>query len=140
MIHSPANEVLLPSVALRGLIVVPGLLLRSLPLCTSVGLSRGVLRIIGATARIVTMSTILETHDDPSRGCVVVPHGSTGRSVLMVLLGVGALRRLLIMLVLLSFALVLILLLPKVYIMSSWANLVSLWGAKTRARVARLAL
>ena len=91
MIHPPADEVLLPSVVLRGLIVVSGLLLRSLPLSTGVGLSRGVLRIIGATARIVTMSTILETHDDPSRGCVAVPHGSTGGSVLAIQLGVGAL-------------------------------------------------
>ena len=131
MIHSPANEVLLPSVALRGLIVVPGLLLRSLPLSTGVGLSRGVLRIIGATVRIVTMSTTLETHDGPSRGCVVVPHGSTGRSVLTVLLGVEALRRLLILLILLNLARVLILVLPKVGILSSWAELVSLVGIQS---------
>ena len=91
MIHSPADEVLLPYVALRGLIVVPGLLLWSLPLSTGVGLSRCVLRIIGAMVRIVTMSTTLETHDDPSRGCVAVPHRSTGRSVLEILLGVGVL-------------------------------------------------
>ena len=91
MIHSPADEVLLPYVALRGLIVVPGLLLWSLPLSTGVGLSRCVLRIIGAMVRIVTMSTTLETHGGPSRGCVVVPHGSTGGSVLEILLGVGVL-------------------------------------------------
>ena len=140
MIHSPADEVLLPSVALQGLIVVPGLLLWSLPLSAGVVLRRSVLRGIGATVRIVTMSTTLETHDGPSRGCVVVPHGSTGRSVLTILLGVGALHRLLILLVLLSFALVLILILPKVYILSSWAELVSLRGSKARARVAGLAL
>ena len=131
MIHPPADEVLLPSVALRGLIVVSGLLLRSLPLSTGVGLSRGVLRIIGATARIVTMSTTLETHGGPSRGCVVVPHGSTDRSVLTVLLGVETLRRLLILLILLNLARVLILVLPKVGILSSWANLVSLWGVQS---------
>ena len=119
MIHPSADEVLLPFVALRGLIVVPGLLLWSLPLSAGIVLSRSVLRIIGAMARIVTMSTTLETHDDPSRGCVVVPHGSTGRSVLAVLLGVGALCRLLILLVLLSWALVLILILPKADILSS---------------------
>ena len=141
MIHPPVDEVLLPSVALRGLIVVPGLLLlRSLPLSAGIVLSRSVLRIIGAMARIVTMSTTPETHGGPSRGCVVVPHGSTDRSVLTVLLGVEALRRLLILLILLNLARVLILVLPKVGILSSWANLISLWGSKARARVARLAL
>jgi len=140
MVDPAVDVVLLSSVALRGLIVVPGLLLRSLPLSASVVLSRSVLRRIGTTVRIMTMSTTLETHGGPSRGCVVVPHGSTDRSVLTVLLGVEALRRLLILLILLNLARVLILVLPKVGILSSWANLVSLWGSKARARVARLAL
>ena len=136
MVDPAADIVLLSSVALRGLIVVPGLLLlRSLPLSASV-----VLRRIGTTVRIMTMSTTLETHGGPSRGCVVVPHGSTDRSVLTVLLGVEALRRLLILLILLNLARVLILVLPKVGILSSWANLVPLWGSKAWARVARLAL
>ena len=91
MIHPSADEVLLPSVALWGLIVVPGLLLRSLPLSAGIVLSRSVLRIIGAMARIVTMSTTPETHDDPSRGCVIVPHRSAYRGVLAVLLRGGAL-------------------------------------------------
>ena len=92
MVDPAVDVVLLSSVALRGLIVVPGLLLlRSLPLSASIVLSRSVLRRIGATVRIVTMSTTLETHGGPNRGCVVVPHGSTGRSVLTVLLGSGAL-------------------------------------------------
>ena len=91
MVDPTADVVLLSSVALRGLIVVPGLLLRSLPLSASIVLSRSVLRRIGATVCIVTMSTTLETHGGPSRGCVVVPHGSTGGSVLAILLGVGAL-------------------------------------------------
>ena len=91
MVDPAVDVVLLSSVALRGLIVVPRLLLRSLPLSASVVLSRSVLRRIGAMVRIVTMSTTLETHDDPSRGCVAVPHGSTGGSVLAILLGVGAL-------------------------------------------------
>ena len=137
MVDPAMDVVLLSSVALRGLIVVPRLLLRSLPLSASVVLSRSVLRRIGAMVRIVTMSTTLETHGGPSRGCVVIPHRSTGRSVLTVLLGVEALRRLLI---LLNLARVLILVLPKVDILSSWANLVPLWGSKARARVARLAL
>ena len=87
MVDPTVDVVLLSSVALRSLIVVPRLLLRSLPLSASVVLSRSVLRRIGTTVCIVTMSTTLETHDGPSRGCVVVPHGSTGRSVLTVLLG-----------------------------------------------------
>ena len=118
MVDPAVDVVLLSSVALRGLIVVPGLLLRSLPLFAGVVLSRSVLWRIGATVHTVTMSTTLETHGGPSRGYVVVPHGSTGRSVLTVLLGVGALRRLLILLVLLSLARVLILILPKTDILS----------------------
>ena len=118
MVDPAADVGLLSSVALWGLIIVPGLLLRSLPLSAGIVLSRSVLRIIGAMARIVTMSTTLETHDDPSRGCVVFPHGSTYRGVLAVLLRSGALSRLLILLVLLSWVLVLILILPKTDILS----------------------
>ena len=93
MVYPPMNVVLLSFVALRGLVVVPRLLLllRSLPLPTGVGLSWSVLGIIGAMARIVTMSTTPETHDDPSRGCVIVPHRSACRGVLAVLLRGGAL-------------------------------------------------
>ena len=129
MVDPAVDVVLLSSVALRGLIVVPRLLLRSLPLSASVVLSRSVLRRIGTTVRIMTMSTTLETHDDPSRGCVVVPHGSAYRGVLAILLGSGALSRLLILLVLLvllSWALVLILILTKTNILSSWVVLVFL--------------
>ena len=93
MVYPPMNVVLLSFVALRGLVVVPRLLLllRSLPLPTGVGLSWSVLGIIGAMARIVTMSTTPETHDDPSRGCVIVPHRSACRGVLAVLLRGGVL-------------------------------------------------
>ena len=93
MVYPPMNVVLLSFVALRGLVVVPRLLLllRSLPLPTGVGLSWSVLGIIGAMARIVTMSTTPETHDDPSRGCVIVRHRSACRGVLAVLLRGGAL-------------------------------------------------
>ena len=141
MVHPSVNIVLLFLIALRSLVVATRLLLWSLPLSTGVGLDWSVLRIIGATAREMTMSTTLETHNDPNRSRVVVRHGSACRGVLMVLLGVGALSRLLILLALLiplDWALVLILF--EVDILPSRTELVSLRGSKAGAVVAGLTL
>ena len=75
MVHPPMNVVMLSLVALWGPVVAPGLLLRSLRLPAGVGLDWSIMKILGATARIVTKFTTLETNSAPYRGRVVVPQG-----------------------------------------------------------------
>jgi hypothetical protein len=81
MIHTPADEVLLTLVALRRLVVVPGLLLLllwSLPLSTVIELAWSVLAIsLGATVSIVShfATSKASIATGGSRG--IVPHRCT---------------------------------------------------------------
>ena len=145
MVHPPLNIILLSSVALGSLVVVPRLLLLlllgGLPLPTITGLAWRTLGIpVGTSVSKVPKLTTLEASIASRRCGVVVSHRGTDWSVLAILLGSGALSHLLVLLVLLSWALVLILILPKIDILSSCAVLVTLRGSKARVRIARLAL
>ena len=138
MVDPAADIVLLYFVALRGLVIVPWLLLWILPLPTIVLLSWGILDSpLGAVVSIVPQFSTLEASVARSRGGVGVPHRRTGGSVLMVLREVGAwrplsgawsLRSLLI--------LTLVLILPIVDILTSRTERCSLWRCKARAAVA----
>ena len=93
MVHSPADIVLLAFVALWGLVIVPGLLLWSLPLPTIVELAWSVLYIPpGIVVGIMSRLTTLETDITSSGYNVVVPRRGAGGSVLAVLWEVGALH------------------------------------------------
>ena len=146
MVLPPLNIIMLSSVDLGSLVIVPRLLLLllllgSLSLPTVTELAWRTLSIpLGTSVGKVSRFTTLEASIASSRRGVVVPRRGTGGSVLAVLLESGALSRLLILLVLLSWALVMILILPKADILSSWAVLVSLRGSKVRARATGLAL
>jgi hypothetical protein len=76
MIHMPTDEVLLTLVALRGLVVVTGLLLlRGLPLSTVVELAWSVLAIsLGTTVGIVSHFTTSEASITTGGSRGVVPH------------------------------------------------------------------
>ena len=140
MIHPTANIILL-TLILRVLVIVSlllRLLLRSLPLCTIVVLTRCVLDIpLGAVVSIVPGFTTPVTSVLPNRSRVGIPHGCTGGSILAVLREVGAwcllsrawsLRSLLI--------LALVLVLSIVDIRASRTERRSLWRCKARAAVA----
>ena len=138
MVDPAADVVLLSSVFLRGLVIVPRLLLWILPLPTVVMLPWGILDSpLGAVVSIVPQFSTLEASVARSRGRVGVPHRRTGGSVLTVLREVGAwrllsgawsLRSLLI--------LALILILPVVDILAPRTERCPLWRCKARAAVA----
>ena len=91
MVDPAADVVLLSSVVLRGLVIVPRLLLWILPLPTVVMLPWGILDSpLGAVVSIVPQFSTLEASVARSRGGVGVPHRRTGESVLTVLREVGA--------------------------------------------------
>jgi len=93
MVDPAADIVLLSPIALRGLVVVPGLLLWILPLPTIVLMTWGILDSpLGAVVSIVPQFSTLEASVARSRGGVGVPHRRTGGSVLTVLREVGAWR------------------------------------------------
>jgi hypothetical protein len=93
MIHTPADEVLLTLVALRHLVVVPGLLLRGLPLSTVVELAWSVLAIsLVTTVGIVSHFTTSEASITTGGSRGVVPHRCARRSTLMILREVGTLH------------------------------------------------
>ena len=93
MVHTPADVVLLAFVALWGLVIVPGLLLWSLPLPTIVELAWSVLYIPpGTVVGIMSRLTTLETDITSSGYKVVVPRRGAGGSVLAVLWDIGALH------------------------------------------------
>jgi hypothetical protein len=93
MIHTPADEVLLTLVALRCLVVVPGLLLLwglSLP---TVELARSVLPIsLGTTVSIVSHFATSEASIATGGSRGIVPHRYTHGSALAILLKVGTLH------------------------------------------------
>jgi len=93
MVHPFTNVVLLTSLLLRGLVVVPGLLLLllllSLPLSTFVGLAWSVLDILRASVSKMFMITTLEANIPSNGRRVVVPHRCAGGSVLAVLWETG---------------------------------------------------
>ena len=93
MIHPAANIILL-TLILRVLVIVSlllRLLLRSLPLCTIVELTRCILDILlGAVVSIVPGFTTPVTSVLPNRSRVGIPHGCTGGSILAVLREIGA--------------------------------------------------
>ena len=138
MVDPAADVVLLSSVALRGLVIVPRLLLWILPQPTVVLLPLGVLDSpLGAVVSIVPQFSTLEASVARSRGRVGDPHRRTGGSVLTVLREVGAgrllpsarsLRGLLI--------LALVLILPIVDRLTSRIERCSLWRCEARAAVA----
>jgi hypothetical protein len=142
MIHTPADEVLLSLVALRRLVIVPGLLLlRGLPLSTVVELARSVLDVpLGTTISIVSCLATSEASIATSGSRGIVPHRCARRSALAILRKVRMLHRLtgmlslLLLLTLLVEALVLTL--PVIDILSSWAERCSLRGCITRTRIA----
>ena len=138
MVYPPMNVVLLSFVALRGLVVVPRLLLRSLPLSTIVELTWCVLDIpLGAVVSIVPCFTTLETSVFPSRSRVGIPDGCAGGSILAILREAGPWRRLASvrgLLVLLTRALVLVL--PIVSHLSPITELCHLRRCKTGTVIA----
>ena len=83
MVDPAVDVVLLSSIALRGLIVVPGLLLlRGLPLSTIIELSWSVLYVpLGTTVSIVSRLTTPEANIASSGSRVVDSHGGTSGSV-----------------------------------------------------------
>ena len=91
MVDPAVDVVLLSSIAMRGLVIVPWLLLWILPLPTIVLLPWGILDSpLGAVVSIVPQFSTLEASVARSRGGVGVPHRRTGGSVLTVLREVGA--------------------------------------------------
>jgi hypothetical protein len=94
MIHMPADEVLLTLIALRRLVVVPGLLLlRGLPLSTIVECARSVLDIpIGAMVGIVSHFATSKASITTGGSRGIVPHWCARGSALMILRKVGTLR------------------------------------------------
>ena len=87
MVHTPADVVLLTSVALRRLVVIPGLLLLwCLPLSTVVELTWSILGIsLGTTIGVVTSVTTFEARVTTSGNRGIVPHRCPSRSVLTIL-------------------------------------------------------
>ena len=138
MVDPAADVVLLSSVALRGLVIVPWLLLWILPLPTIVLMTWGILDSpLGAVVSIVPQFSTLEASVARSRGGVGVPHRRTGGSVLTVLREVGAWRQLFGAWSLRSLLiLTLVLILPIVDILTSRTERCSLWRCKTRVAVA----
>jgi hypothetical protein len=94
MIHTPTDEVLLTLVALRRLVVIPGLLLMwSLPLSTVVELARCVLNIpLGTAVSIVSHFATSEASITTGGSRGIVPHRCTRRSALPILRKVGMLH------------------------------------------------
>jgi hypothetical protein len=87
MIHTPADVVLLALVALRRLVIVPGLLLLwCLPLSTVVELAWSLLCIpLGTTISIVSRLATSEARITASGSRGVVPHRCPSRGVLVIL-------------------------------------------------------
>ena len=137
MVHPAVGVVLLSLVPLRGLIIVPKLLLWSLPLSTVVVLPLGILDIpLGTIIGIVSRFSTLEANIATGRSRVGVSHRCTGGSVLAILREVGAWRRLTSAWSLWGLLIrALILILPIVDSLTSSTERCPLWRCKARAVV-----
>ena len=93
MVHTPADVVLLTSVALRRLVVIPGLLLLwCLPLSTVVALTWSPLcTTLGTIIGVVASLATFEARGTSSGTRGIVPHRCPGGSVLTILWETGAL-------------------------------------------------
>ena len=87
MVHTPADVVLLTSVALWHLVVIPGLqLLRCLPLSAVVELAWSLMSTtLGTIIGVVANLTTFEACDTSSGNRGIVSHRCLGGSVLMIL-------------------------------------------------------
>jgi len=138
VVHPSADVVLLSLVALRGLVIVPRLLLWILPLPTIVLLPWGILDIsLGTIIGEMSRFSTLEANISTGRSRVGVSHRCTGGSVLAVLREVGAWRRLSSAWSLRSLLTrALILILPIVDRLTSRTERCPLWRCKAGAVVA----
>jgi hypothetical protein len=93
MIYMHADEVLLTLVVLQRLVIIPGLLLRSLPLPTVVELAWSVLGIsLGTTVGIVSRFTTSEARGTTGGTRGILPHRCPRRSAQAILWKVGTLH------------------------------------------------
>jgi hypothetical protein len=138
MIHTAADVVLLTLVALGRLRVVSGLLLlvRSLPLSTVVKLAGRILSIfLGTPIGIMPQLTTPKARITSSGNRVIASHRRPSRSILTILGEIGTWCKLtnplrLLLLTLLVGTLVLVL--PVIDSLSSYAERCALWGFEAR--------
>jgi hypothetical protein len=94
MIHTPTDVVLLTLVALRCLVIVPGLLLLwSLPLSIGIELAWSILGVpLGTTIGVVSSLATFEARVTTSGSMGIVPHRCSSRGVLVILRKAGMLH------------------------------------------------